>query len=695
MGARLEARIPGSGFLRIPMSEDTSASLRRPAPSLDRVRSEIDALDAELVRLLAQREACVRDVARQKATDPSLPGLDAERERAQLAAWTERARAHGLSGTLAQRVLREILVHSRRSQEPALRGACAPRAVRVVFQGEPLAYSDLAASRLMATRHAAGAERRGVPTFAAAVAAVRRKEADYAFLPVENSCIGAIEEVTAVLLDEGLSIVDEEIGEVRHVLAARPGTALADVRRVRSHPAALAQCRTALARLGALPEPWHDTAGAAADLAREDERTAAGCAVICSREAAAAHGLVVLAEDVADDPQNVTRFVLLAREPEPAPRGVPIKTSLAVLLDHRRGALARFLQELAAAGVNLTRIESRPRPRTPWQYEFLVDFEGTLADGARALERARLHCNVLRVLGSYPARTRGEPHLDAAFVAAPEAPRPADPAAAAAPAPPERVVVEVGAARIGSERFTLIAGPCAALSREQVQLAAAIVRARGASVLRGGVLHPRSEPRTLQGLGGEGLRLLAEAGRSVGLPVVTEVLRIEDLDDAMAHADMLQIGARNMQNVALLEAVGRTRLPVLLERGPLATIQELLAAADCVLAEGNRQVVLCERGIRTFESATRSTLDLSAVAVLKRLTPLPVIVDPTHAAGRRELVVPLALAAAAVGADGILVETHASPEPALGGEDPSLGAEDLDRLASGLAPILASQGRSL
>ena len=202
-------------------------------------------------------------------------------------------------------------------------------------------------------------------------------------------------------------------------------------------------------------------------------------------------------------------------------------------------------------------------------------------------------------------------------------------------------------------------------------------------MLRGGAFKPRTSPHSFQGLGVEGLDLLAEAGRSVRLPVVTEVLRIEDLDDISARADMLQVGARNMQNFALLRAVGRLRLPVLLKRGLSATVSELLSATEYILAEGNRQVVLCERGIRTFETATRNTLDLGAVAVIKERSRLPVIVDPSHAAGRRELVVPLALAAAAVGADGLIVEAHPNPAEALCDKEQALTADDLERLVRG------------
>ena len=202
-----------------------------------------------------------------------------------------------------------------------------------------------------------------------------------------------------------------------------------------------------------------------------------------------------------------------------------------------------------------------------------------------------------------------------------------------------------------------------------------------------------SSPDSFQGLGFEGLDLLVEAGREFEMPVVTEVLQPEDVEAIAAKADMLQVGARNMQNFSLLKQLGKIRRPVLLKRGMSATLEELLQAAEYIKAGGNQRVILCERGIRTFETATRNTLDISAVPVLKTMTDLPIIVDPSHAAGKRHLVVPLALAAVAAGADGIIVECHPRPDEALCDKEQALRDQELDLLMEGLKPILASQGR--
>jgi 3-deoxy-7-phosphoheptulonate synthase len=213
--------------------------------------------------------------------------------------------------------------------------------------------------------------------------------------------------------------------------------------------------------------------------------------------------------------------------------------------------------------------------------------------------------------------------------------------------------------------FTLIAGPCAVESREQTLVTAVCVAAAGATMLRGGAYKPRSSPRSFQGLGREGLRVLAEAKEATGLPVVTELTDVREIEPVLEVADVIQVGARNMQNFALLTEIGRSGRPVLIKRGPASTVDDLLLAAEYVLAEGNEAVTLCERGIRTFERSTRFTLDVSAVPVLKERTDLPVIVDPSHAAGRRALVRPLSLAAVAAGADGLIVEVHPNPAQAL------------------------------
>jgi len=260
---------------------------------------------------------------------------------------------------------------------------------------------------------------------------------------------------------------------------------------------------------------------------------------------------------------------------------------------------------------------------------------------------------------------------------------------------PEPTVVDVAGVKIGGGHFAVIAGPCSVENWELLSSAAAGVTAAGAHLLRGGAFKPRTSPYVFQGLGEEGLKLLARARQETGLPVVTEVMNVNQVELVASYADMLQIGARNMQNFDLLRAVGEVRKPVLLKRGMSATIKEWLMSAEYILAGGNYQVVLCERGIRTFETYTRNTLDLSAVPAVKELSHLPVVVDPSHGTGRRSLVQSMALAAVAAGADGLAIEVHPKPEEALSDGDQSLLPEEFTELMKSLKPLVALMGMKL
>lgn len=262
----------------------------------------------------------------------------------------------------------------------------------------------------------------------------------------------------------------------------------------------------------------------------------------------------------------------------------------------------------------------------------------------------------------------------------------------------ESTVVRVGdgpGATIGTQELAIIAGPCSVEGPEMLRETAHAVQAAGAGMLRGGAFKPRTSPWGFNGLGKEGLELLAEVRRETGMPIVTEVMDTRQIDLVAGYADVLQVGARNMQNFALLQELGRVQRPVLLKRGLSATITELLLAAEHILAHGNRDVILCERGIRTFETYTRNTLDVAAVAVLKAETHLPVIVDPSHAGGRAALVAPLAYAAIAAGADGLIIEVHPCPAEALTDGEQSLAPSAFADLMSRLEPFAAAAGRTL
>ena len=256
-------------------------------------------------------------------------------------------------------------------------------------------------------------------------------------------------------------------------------------------------------------------------------------------------------------------------------------------------------------------------------------------------------------------------------------------------------VVEVSGRRIGGGHFGLIAGPCAVESRAQTLASARAVKAAGATLLRGGAYKPRTSPYAFQGLGQPGLEILREAREETGLPIVTELMNVGQLEEVLEVADVIQIGARNVQNFDLLREVGRTDRAVLLKRGMATTIEEWLLSAEYIAREGNERIVLCERGIRTFETATRSTLDISAVPVVKGLSSLPIIVDPSHAAGKRDLILPMARAAVAAGADGLIVEVHPSPETALCDGPQALHTETFGEWVADVRRVVDLMGKTM
>ncbi len=513
------------------------------------------------------------------------------------------------------------------------------------------------------------------------VAAVREGRAEAGCLAIENSLFGSVTATYDLLHDSfgdgALHLSDEILLPVYHALLGLPGTKLEEVRRVLSHPVALGQCRIWLdsqLSQAELVSEW-DTAGSAEIVAREKRRDQAA---IAPRPAGDQYGLEILAERIEDDPSNQTRFLTFTRDPVPVPaEGEPFrrKTSLLLWLPHKPGMLAAALQAFASRGVNLTSLQSRPERTAPWTYRFYVDVEGAPDEPrlAEAIEATEALVTKVVVLGCYREWNDGT---------APSRP-PTPPPAHYRPKPniplhdrrqrPEGTRVTVRGVEIGGSVPVLIAGPCSVEGEEMLLEVAAAVAEAGADMLRGGAYKPRTSPYDFQGLGVKGLKFLEEARERTGLPIVTEVLSWEEVPVVARYADILQIGARNMQNFALLRAAGRSGKPILLKRGGGATIEEWLSAAEYVLADGNEQLILCERGIRTFERATRHTLDLNGVALVRERTHLPVIVDPSHAAGIRSIVTPLALAGLAAGAHGVLVEVHPDPETAL-----SDGVQSLD-----------------
>ena len=533
------------------------------------------------------------------------------------------------------------------------------------------------------------------------VAAVREARADAGCLPIENSLIGSVT-TTYDLLHEAfgdgtLRLTHEILHPVHHTIMAIPGASLSGIKRVLSHPVALGQCRVWLSEHlpdAELVSAW-DTAGSAEIVAQEQDPS---WAAVAARPAADAHGLVPLAERIEDDPTNQTRFLTFTRAEEAA--GLETggsgryKTSLIVRVDHKPGMLALTLQAFGARGVNLMALQSRPERSAPWTYRFYVDVEGAADDPrvAEALEEIEALAAKLIVLGSYEAWTEGSRLSPLVPTPAHRVEKPSIPLVDRR-RNPEGSRVEVRHLSFGGESPVLIAGPCSVENEAMILETAEAVARAGGDMLRGGAYKPRTSPYDFQGLGVKGLRYLADARERTGLPVVTEVLSWEEVPVVAHFADMLQIGARNMQNFSLLRAASRSGKPILLKRGAGATIEEWLMAAEYVLAEGNPHVVLCERGIRTFERATRHTLDLNAVALVRERTHLPVIVDPSHAAGVRSLVTPLSMGSLAAGACGLIVEIHPDPAHAMSDGAQSLDFAMFEELARQVHPERALQAR--
>ena len=668
---------------------------------LETVRSDISDIDRRLLELLAERRGLsLKVVGAKKESGQAVRNTDVERKA--LVDLIRHGHAMGLDAHLITKLFQGIIEDSVLLQQAALHAREnreAKTAVhKVAFLGGPGSYSQAAAQKYFGRRSGKLVEM-GCDTFEQVMARTESGEADYAVLPLENTTAGSINEVYDLLQHTGLSIVGEVKHKIEHcLLSADPDREPEDIRTLFVHPQVYAQCSHFLAGLGDVKVEYCESTSHAIEHAAANP--SAPVAAIGSAEAGALWGLHAIKSDLANQRQNHTRFIVAARKPAEVPAGIPAKTALVLSVDQKAGALVDALIIFRDRGINMSKLESRPLHDNPWEELFYIDIAANLNDAetAEAIDELSRRTRFVKVLGCFPSDdvvptevpaeafredSGSEPAAKATAKPSAQAKTADKPAAASPPKSwklasraykAEDTVIRIKQAVIG-EGFTVIAGPCSVESRDQVMTAARHVRAHGGTLLRGGCFKPRTSPYSFQGLGLEGLELLREAGDRHGLPIVTEVLANEHVADVAKGSDMLQIGARNMQNFPLLKAVGRTQRPVLLKRGMMASLDELLQAAEYILSEGNRQVVLCERGIRTFESATRNTLDLSAVPLLKQMSHLPVIVDPSHAVGRRDLVIPMAKAAKAVGADGLIVEMHPNPEEALSDKEQALTLE--------------------
>ncbi len=677
----------------------TETAEQRMLEGLDDVRAQVDEVDQRIVTALVERERLVMEVARRKAQKGDGKVRDPAREEALLSRLANQGQGAGLDGFYVTRVFRELIDHSVRLLQEFLAKNQNPERVNapelvIAYQGVDGAYSHLAAMRHFGPRGADVAFR-GYPSFRAMMEAVRDGQAHYGVLPIENTTAGSINDAYDLLAQMDLSVVGEEIQKVEHCLVALEAIPVSRIRRVFSHPQALAQCSNFLSGLADCHvEAYSDTALSVQRVGREQDLSQAA---IASEEAARRYGLVVIKRDIANQKENFTRMMIVAAKPEKVDARVAAKTSLILATKHEQGALLSCLDSLAKRGLNLTKIESRPRPHTPWEYLFYLDFEGNIEDPAvlEALEELRERTSYLRLLGCYPGRTMRESRATEAraprHTAEARASRPSLDARDLDPSKmrlssrhrrPDDTVIEVGGDSIGGSSPVVIARVGAYASREGLLDLARAVRGAGAGVLWAPCFQQDARD-VAEKLGVDPLTLLEEVGRIAGIPVMVELQHPSDVDRAVMRADILVVGAANMGNALLLREVGRVDRPVLLERGPMASIEEWLSAADYILERGNHRIMLSERGVRTFERSTLGTLDLSAVALLRERSHLPVAVDASQATGNARLAGLLSESALAVGAQAFVLEVQAGQG---GPQDVALSVADLAGLVARLSP---------
>ncbi len=628
---------------------------------LNDIRKQLDAIDTRLIEALADRHRIVEQVAALKASNGRAI-RDMLREEQIIARLGQRAREYGLNNYFVTSVFQKIIDYSVRYQMAYITDDANTQAaeqVRVAYQGAEGGYSHQAAQQHFSMRNV-DLVCHGYVTMDEALDAVARGVADYAVLPIENTAAGSINETYDLLAQTKLALVGEEVLQVAYCLAAIADVPLHQIRRISSHPQAIAMCSPFLSTLDDVRvDTYLDTVLAARQIHEDNDLAHAAIASVAAAER---YGLHILKRDITKARDNYTRYVFIAREPVTYDARIPCKTSLIFATPHTPGALMACLNVLSEHELNVAKLESRPRPKTPWEYLFYVDVEGNRADahveaGLNTLAQTALY---LKVLGSYPARTSNQdataPPAVPPLIAKHTTPaiHTRTKAAHLALRQPNQgdTLVRLGNIVVGGDKPVLIAGPTVWDTPATIRACAEAVADVGGHVLRGNCFDETPQTRTL---GRAGLEALRQAGAAHNLPVLTNVIDPQDVATVAREADVLQVGTHDMQHRALLREVGQTDRPVLLKRGRMATVDEWLDAAAAIMAHGNRQIILCERGVRGYEQGPRQTLDLSAIPLLRERTHLPILVNPSTTFPHTQAL-PLARAALAAGAHGVLLD---------------------------------------
>lgn len=667
---------------------------------MQEIRKKINYIDEQILKLLSERRTLSLEIVKFKNQEKSSI-RDREREKELLTRLIETGKSYGLDAHYISKIFYEIIDDSVKLQNKFVQQIenenSLSDVITVAIQGIEGSYSYLASKSFFGSQKDLVFKK--LKTFDEVVESVEDGEAEFAVLPIENTTSGSINEVYDALTSGDLNIIGEEIFQVKHCLVGIEDIPLNQIKKIYAHYQAARQCSKFLKSLPkAEVEYFEDTAKSVEKIKEEGNKYF--CA-IASKEAAGIFNVSVLKEDIANQQGNFTRFLICSKNPIRVDERIPAKTSLVLATAHQAGSLVQALSVFKEFGINMTKLESRPIIGNPWEEMFYLDFQGNIQEQKvkDLLDEVGKYTRYLKILGCYPAKDFEKTKVDhikqahqetgtniktSEAVTEKKSNHKVSYKLASRDYKKDDTIISVKDVKIGGGKFVIIAGPCSVETFEQINQCAKEVKENFAHILRGGCFKPRTSPYAFQGLGYEGLDLLRAAGDEFDLPIITEVLAIDQIEKVAEKSDILQIGARNMQNFALLAEVGKTLRPVMLKRGMMSSIDELLNAAEYILARGNRQVILCERGIRTFETATRNTLDLSAVPVLKELTHLPVIVDPSHAVGHRDKVLPLAKAAKAVGADGIMVEIHPDPDKALSDGPQSLRFDQFQILVSSL-----------
>jgi chorismate mutase/prephenate dehydratase len=657
--------------------------------TMKEIREKINSIDDRMLKLLAERRELSVEIIKFKNEEKSSI-RDKEREKQVLTRLLEVGREYGLDTHYVTKIFQEIINDSIKIQNKFVIDSTnlkdGSETLKVAIQGIEGSYSFLATNQFFSDS-GKDINFKKFDTFDEVVESVEDSTCDYAILPIENTTSGSINDVYDALTNSSLQIVGEEIFPVKHCLITTEDVSLNSIKKIFTHYQAARQCSKFLKSIpNAEVELLPDTAKSVEFIKEKGDKT---FAAIASKEAAEIFDVVVLREDIANQQGNFTRFLICSRDSIKVDERIPTKTSLILATAHKAGSLVEALSVFKKYEVNMTKLESRPIIGNPWEEMFYLDFQGNIQNQnvKDLLDEVGKHTRYLKVLGCYPAKdiertkverisARQEEVKHEVIVPEVKAEKKSKSKVsyklASREYKSEDTIITVRDVKIGGGNFIIMAGPCSVESYDQIIDCAREVKDNFAHILRGGCFKPRTSPYAFQGLGFEALDYLKSAGDDYDLPIITEVLSVDQVERVAEKSDILQIGARNMQNFSLLSEVGKSFRPVMLKRGLMASLDELLNAAEYILARGNRQVILCERGIRTFETATRNTLDLSAIPILKELTHLPIIVDPSHAVGQRDKVIPLAKAAKAGGADGIMVEIHPDPEKALSDGEQSM-----------------------